>query len=354
MRAITAHFIAWYHQILLGFVLVFSASRQWWGRTPDLRALASHPLPSLADAPADPPVTTPAPDGALRPVASDELEQLLDRIGARHLTDLRELCDAFERVYAAELAAQDRQLAASRRGAEAVARERDTLAARVHDLERANTQQAAELRALSAEVAGRLAVTAAALGQALAAPAEGHPARVPDPRPEAVPGLPSPARSSRTGAQGLRRLQSPTPRRDSRPPTGADTPPQEPQGQQPPGSARAGQDAAITPLVEGLGARYVANLQELRDAFERVYAAEVADREAQLAELRRQAEAVTRERDALAARARDLEAAGGQPIAELRALSAEVDRRLTAAATALGAGSATPTRAAHRAAVPTT
>ena len=175
MRAITAHAITWYHQILLTLALVFSAQRQWWGRTPGLRVLANDALPSAIDAPAHPPVAPPAPDRAPQPVPPGEIEHLLDRIGARRLADLRELCDAFGRVYAAELAAKDEQIAELQRRADAAAREREALAAHAQELERVNTRQAAELRALSAEVAGRLAVAIAALDELTATPGGAQP-----------------------------------------------------------------------------------------------------------------------------------------------------------------------------------
>ncbi len=354
MRTITAHAITWYHQILLTLALVFSAQRQWWGRAPGLRVLANDALPSTIDAPAHPPVALPAPDRAPQPVAPGEIEQLLDRIGARRLADLRELCDAFGRVYAAELAAKDEQIAELQRRADTAAREREALAARVQDLERVNTRQAAELRALSAEVAERLAVAAATLDHALAVPAAGREAIAPQPPRRnrrqmastatgSTPVAPaSPAEHSPAGPRRPRRVRALSSGRGSPPPAGTDTPSPEPQGHPLPTSPHAGQDPAIGPLLEDLGTRYIADLQALREAFEQVYAAELGAKDEQIAELQRQVDTGARMREALAARARDLERVNARQAAELRTLSAEIAGRLAVAMAALDDLTATP------------
>ncbi len=357
MRTITAHAITWYHQILLTLALVLSAQRQWWGRAPGLRVLANDALPSTIDAPAHPPVALPAPDRAPQPVAPGEIEQLLDLIGARRLADLRELCDAFGRVYAAELAAKDEQIAELQRRADTAAREREALAARVQDLERVNTRQAAELQALNAEVAERLAAAAAALDHALAVPAARREAVAPPPArrhrqqlastatgstPAATP---SPVEHSPAGPRGPRLARALSRGRGSRPPAGADSTAPGPQEHPLPTPAHAGHDPAIGPLLEDLGTRYVADLQALREAFERVYAAELAAKDEQIVELHQQADAAARAREALAARARDLERVNTQQAAELQALSAEVAERLAVAMAALDDLTATPGRA---------
>jgi hypothetical protein len=96
-----------------------------------------------------------------------EIEQRLERIGARYVADLRELSEAFARFYAAQLAAKDEQIAELNRGlaaararvdqlqqaqhehdtlatnmreVEDIKHERDALAARLHHLERTRFQ----------------------------------------------------------------------------------------------------------------------------------------------------------------------------------------------------------------------
>ena len=109
----------------------------------------------------------PAPGKRQQEMSLNGIEQLIERIGARYVADLRELSEAFARFYDAQLAAKDEQIAELNRGLAAaqarvdqlqqtqhehdtlasrmrevqdIKHERDALAARLHDLERTRFQ----------------------------------------------------------------------------------------------------------------------------------------------------------------------------------------------------------------------
>jgi chromosome segregation ATPase len=122
----------------------------------------------------------------------------------------------------------------------------------------------------------------------------------------------------------------------------------------------------IDQLIEQIGARYIADLQALSEQFGRFYAAqlavkdqqlaelqqrlEMAEREratqhAQLTELQQRLETAERERDTHAAQMRELKRAGARYIADLRALSDQLSEHVDLSETAdqeleVGRGSA--------------
>ena len=100
--------------------------------------------------------------------------------------------------------------------------------------------------------------------------------------------------------------------------------------------------------IEAAGARYVSDLRALSEILSQFYEAQLADKEAQIADLGRRAEAAERERDARArqgdqlaqrlealererdqweAQARELKATSAGYAADLRALGEELSRR---------------------------
>jgi predicted nucleic acid-binding Zn-ribbon protein len=105
----------------------------------------------------------------------------------------------------------------------------------------------------------------------------------------------------------------------------------------------------IDQLIDQIGVRYIADLQALSEQFGRFYAAQLAvkdqqlaelqqhleaaerernTRDEQLAELQQRLEAAERERDANAAQMRELKRASARYIADLRALSDQLSERV--------------------------
>ncbi len=85
-----------------------------------------------------------------------EIEQLIDRIGARYIADLRMLSEEFGHFYEAQLAAKDQQIVELSRRLAAVERERDELAAQLHEFKRTSARYLANLRALSEELSRQM------------------------------------------------------------------------------------------------------------------------------------------------------------------------------------------------------
>jgi hypothetical protein len=80
-----------------------------------------------------------------------QIEQVIERIGERYITDLRMLSEEFHRFYTAQLTAKDEQIAELSQRVEATERERDALEARLHELRRASERYLADLHTLSGE-----------------------------------------------------------------------------------------------------------------------------------------------------------------------------------------------------------
>lgn len=105
---------------------------------------------------------------------TSEIEQVIERIGARYVADLRALSDEFNRFYSAELDAKNRQIveinqahraqlaARDEQIAELVQRVkaaedgRDVLEARARQFTHASTRYVADLRALSEDLGRRV------------------------------------------------------------------------------------------------------------------------------------------------------------------------------------------------------
>ncbi len=93
-----------------------------------------------------------------------EVEQLIERVGASIIADLRTLSEALNSIYAARLSARDGQLAEPsnaqiaelRQSLVAVQGERDALAARVEELQRTQHQQGTDALAVRAREAAQL------------------------------------------------------------------------------------------------------------------------------------------------------------------------------------------------------
>src|SRR5215217_6751406 len=100
----------------------------------------------------------PGPREAPNQTTSTEIEQAIERIGARYITDLRTLSEEFGRFYAAQLGAKDKQIAELRDRLASVERERDMLAAQTSELKRSSTKYIANLQALSQEISQALQV----------------------------------------------------------------------------------------------------------------------------------------------------------------------------------------------------
>lgn len=111
----------------------------------------------------------------------------------------------------------------------------------------------------------------------------------------------------------------------------------------------------IDKLIDQIGARYIADLQALSEQFGRFYAAQLAVKDQQLAELQQRLETAERERDtrdeqlaelqqrldtaeherdASAAQMRELKHASARYIADLRALSDQLSERVDLSETA--------------------
>ena len=113
-------------------------------------------------------------DDAPREGAPAEIEQAIERIGARYLADLRALSEEFSRFYTAQLAAKDEQIAQLRRAAEAAERERDALQARVDEFRQTSVRYTASLRALSEEFSRHLDIAERERDASAAPMAEGE------------------------------------------------------------------------------------------------------------------------------------------------------------------------------------
>ncbi|HET8626941.1 MAG TPA: hypothetical protein VFL91_05960 [Thermomicrobiales bacterium] len=104
-------------------------------------ALAEAAPPDAYEAPdAVPPPPGPAPVMTLT-----EIEQTIERIGARYIADLRALSAEFSEFYAAQLAAKDEQIADLTRRVETATRANDELAAQSIELQRAHDVLVAQL-----------------------------------------------------------------------------------------------------------------------------------------------------------------------------------------------------------------
>jgi len=85
-------------------------------------------------------------------VTLGRIEQVIDRIGARYIADLRMLSEESSRFYEAQLIAKDKQIAELSRRLEVAERERDALEAQKRELKRTSTKYIVDLRALSEEL----------------------------------------------------------------------------------------------------------------------------------------------------------------------------------------------------------
>lgn len=85
-------------------------------------------------------------------MTSADIEQAIERIGARYIADLRTLSNQFSRFYHAQLAAKDQQIAELRQRLESVGRERALLEAQVHDLKQIGAKYIADMHVLSEEL----------------------------------------------------------------------------------------------------------------------------------------------------------------------------------------------------------
>ena len=92
-------------------------------------------------------------------------------------------------------------------------------------------------------------------------------------------------------------------------------------------ASREQQMAEIELLIEQIGARYVADLRELSQAFGRFYETRLDAKEDQLATMTRRAEAAERTCATLEVQLTDLRQARAHQAAELRALSEDLIRR---------------------------
>jgi hypothetical protein len=85
-----------------------------------------------------------------RQVTPAEIEQIIERIGARYITDLRTLSEGFRQFYEAQLAEKDEQIAELARRVEDAEREHDAFETRIRELRSTSEQYIAALQALSA------------------------------------------------------------------------------------------------------------------------------------------------------------------------------------------------------------
>jgi chromosome segregation ATPase len=100
---------------------------------------------------------TPPEHGEVSPQATvSEIEQTIERVGARYVDDLRMLSAEFGRFYDAKLVAKDEQIADLQLRLEQAERERDTLAGRLQELKHTGERYVTDLRALSAELSRRV------------------------------------------------------------------------------------------------------------------------------------------------------------------------------------------------------
>jgi len=106
-----------------------------------------------------------------------------------------------------------------------------------------------------------------------------------------------------------------------------DAPPQLDQDEQSHGTSLA----ALERVIERVGARYIADLRELSEEFSRFYEAQLQAKDEQIAELVQRARDAERAKDEAAARLDELRDARARQVAEVRALSEELIRRITEA-----------------------
>ncbi len=99
-----------------------------------------------------------APDSRAlhQPEMLADLEQVIDRIGARYIADLRLLSEEFSRFYAAQLAAKDEQIVMLSQRLAATEHARDDLERQLHELKRTSARSLASLRALSEELSRQM------------------------------------------------------------------------------------------------------------------------------------------------------------------------------------------------------
>jgi hypothetical protein len=90
------------------------------------------------------------PPVADQQVTPAEIEQIIERIGATYITDLRTLSEGFRQFYEAQLAEKDEQIVELARRMEVAERERDIFEARIRELRSTSEQYIAALQALSA------------------------------------------------------------------------------------------------------------------------------------------------------------------------------------------------------------
>ena len=105
----------------------------------------------ISDSERSGPGSRPGPMEARQPVPLAEIEQAIERIGARYVADLRALSEEFSRFYSAQLAAKDESIAELSRRVETAERERDALAARIRQLQDISAKYVADLRAVIGE-----------------------------------------------------------------------------------------------------------------------------------------------------------------------------------------------------------
>ena len=82
----------------------------------------------------------------------------------------------------------------------------------------------------------------------------------------------------------------------------------------------------IEQVIEDIGRRYTSDLRRLQDELRRFYAAQLAVKEQQIAELRRQVDAANAARDELARRVEETDCPNTRYLTDLRALHGEITR----------------------------
>ena len=87
-------------------------------------------------------------------VTLTEIEQVIEKIGANYIADLRMLSTEFERFYDAELTAKDAQITELSQRLEDVERERDAFEARIRELKHAGERYISHLHSLTEELGG--------------------------------------------------------------------------------------------------------------------------------------------------------------------------------------------------------
>jgi len=87
-------------------------------------------------------------------VTLTEIEQIIEKIGANYITDLRMLSQEFHRFYTAELTAKDARITELSQRLEAVEHERDVLETRIRELKDASERYISHLQSLTKEFSG--------------------------------------------------------------------------------------------------------------------------------------------------------------------------------------------------------